>query len=91
VKTTSGKRLRIQLECTDASPVLIKIKELSIQFDLSIKEIDLALKDDPDGGNLYKMDLTFRLVKPKGKVDVEGFLASIAAISSVEQVISAEY
>ncbi|HWQ77998.1 MAG TPA: MgtC/SapB family protein [Anaerovoracaceae bacterium] len=83
--------IRLELECTEISLSLIRVKQIAPRYDMVLKDVDIADKGTQDDKAVYQVSLKFGFNKSRKKIDCDGFLAEISALNGVSGVKVEEY
>jgi putative Mg2+ transporter-C (MgtC) family protein len=85
------KGLQLEMECTEISETLIKVKQIAPRYDTALKDVDIVQKEIQEDKVVYQMTLKFGFNKSRKKINCDGFIAEISALDGVSGVKTEEY
>lgn len=85
------KGIRLEMECTEISVTLIRVKQIAPRYDMILKDVDIADKEIQEDKVVYQMGLKFGFGKSRKKINCDGFISEISALHGVWGVKAEEY
>jgi len=76
------KGLRVEMECTDLSSTLVRIKKIAPCYDVILNDLDIAEQIEEDKV-VYHVTSRFGFNKSSKKIDKDGFTSEIAQLEGV--------